>query len=268
VREALALDVRREEGSYFDSFQEKPHIGCRLTGQGSFATLRNSSGPVEAVDEAFKKHGWRSDLRYMADGPDGSDVGLRLRDMLCLVVGRWTGPDDEDTGSTSRPPTEEENRYDAIVECARDIASNKDAGVPDSIWRIASSAGLDSVYAISLRLQYPPYLDGDFDGDGVRDAAVLVEHRATGKMGIAIVHRGTRRVSILGAGTAAHGPDDLSWIDRWDVFAKDATIHLTIGDRPNTPLQADALWVGRRDSVSAFFVWTGSHYDWEPHNRR
>jgi hypothetical protein len=267
VREALALDIGREEGRYFDSFSEKPHLGCRLTGQGSFSTLPNSAGPVDLVGAAFRHHGWRSDLRYDADGPDGSNIGLRRRDMLCLVVGRWNGGDDEDT-SPPRPPTEEENRFDAIVECARDLASNQDTGVPDSLWRIASSAGLDSVYAISLHLQYPPYLSGAFDGDGVGDAAVLIEHRATGKVGIAVVHRGTGRVTILGAGSAADGPDDLSWADRWDVFPKGTTLHLTIGDRPNAQLIADALWVGKDDSVSAFYVWTGDRYDWESHIRR
>jgi len=267
VREALALEIRREEGSYFDSFSGKPRIGCRLTGQGSFGTLWNSAGPVELLGTAFRQHGWRSDLRYGADGPDGSDIGLRRRDMLCLVVGRWNGGDDEDTSPT-RPPTAEANRFYAVVECARDIASNQDTGVPDSIWRIASSVGLDSVYAISLQLQYPPYLDGDFDGDGVSDAAVLIEHRATGKVGIAVVHSGTRRVTILGASGAAAGPDDLSWIDRWDVFRKGSTLHLTIRDRPSARLVADALWVGAGDSVSAFYVWTGSRYDWELHKRR
>jgi hypothetical protein len=267
VRAALALDIRRGEGRYFDSFGDKPRIGCRLTGQGSFSTLPNSSGPVDLVGEAFKRHGWRADLRYGADGPDGSDIGLRRRDMLCLVIGRWDGGDEEDT-SPPRPPTEEENHFDAIVECARDVASNQDTGVPDSIWRIASSAGLDSVYAISLHLQYPPYLSGDFDGDGVSDAAVLIEHRATGKVGIAVVHRGTRRVTILGAGSAGDGPGDLSGIDRWDVFRKEATFHLTIGDRPSARLIADALWVGKRDSMSAFYVWTGSRYGWESHPRR
>ena len=98
------------------------------------------------------------------------------------------------------------------------------------------------------------------------DAAVLIEHRATGKVGIAVVHGGTRRVTILGAGGAAAGPQDLSWIDGWDVFRKEATIHLTIRDRPNARLIADALWVGKRDSVSAFYVWTGSRYDWESHH--
>ena len=265
MRVALALDIRREEGRYFDSFGDTPRIGCRLTGQGSFSALPNSSEPVGLLSEAFRQRGWRPDLRFSADGPDGSDVGMRRGDMLCLVIGRWNGGDEEDT---SPPRPEEENHFDAIVECARDVASNEDTGVPDSIWRIASSAGLDSVYAISLQLQSPPYLSGDFDGDGVSDAAVLIEHRATGKVGIAIVHSGTRRVTILGAGSAGDGPDDLSGIDRWDVFRKGATLHLTIGDRPRARLIADALWVGMRDSMSAFYVWTGSRYGWESHHRQ
>jgi len=268
VREALPLDIRREEGRYFDSFGDKSRVGCRLTGQGSFSALPTSSGPVDLVGEAFRKHGWRPDLRYGADGPDGSDIGLRRRDMLCLVLGRWSGGDDEEAESPPRPPTEEEDRFDAIVECARDVASNLDTGVPDSIWSIASNAGLDSVYAISLHLQSPPYLTGDFDGDGVRDAAVLIEHRASSKVGIAVVNRGTRQVTILAAGSAADGPGDLSWVDRWDVFPKGSTLHLTIGDRPSSRLIGDALWVGKADSVSAFYVWTGSRYGWESHKRR
>ena len=266
VRKAVPLDIRREDGRYFDSFGDKPRIGCRLTGRGPFSTFPDSAGPVEPVGKAFRQQGWRPDLRYGADGPDGSDVGVRRRDMLCLVIGRWNGGDDEEDTLPPRQPMEEENGFDAIVECARDVASNQDTGVPDSLWRIASSAGLDSVYAISLSLQSPPYLSGDFDGDGVSDAAVLIEHRATGKVGIAVVHGGTHRVTILGAGGAAAGPQDLSWIDGWDVFRKEATMHLTIRDRPNARLIADALWVGKRDSVSAFYVWTGSRYDWESHH--
>lgn len=121
AREALNLDLTREDGRYADSFQGTPRLGCRMTGRGSFATLGKSSGLVETVDTAFKLRGWRADLRFMADGPDGSDVGLRLGDMLCLVMGRWSGHDDEDT--VARPPREEEDRYELIVECSRDAAS-------------------------------------------------------------------------------------------------------------------------------------------------
>ena len=121
AREALNLDLTREDGRYADSFQGTPRLGCRIRGWGSFAELGNTAGPVEAVDTAFKLRGWRADLRFMADGPDGSDVGLRRRDMLCLVMGRWSGHDDEDP--VARPPREEEDRYELIVECARTAAN-------------------------------------------------------------------------------------------------------------------------------------------------
>jgi hypothetical protein len=263
MRQALGIDIKREDGKYFDSAHGVARLGCRLKAAGSFTQLRNESGPVGAVEAGFTQNGWRGDLRYMADGPDGSDIGLRRLDQLCMVSGRWDGGDDGDT--MPRAPTEEDNQFEAIVECARDVPSNADAGVPDSIWRIAVEAGLDSVYAISLRLQYPPYLDGDFDGDGLADAAVLVDNRATGKSGVAIVHRGNRRVTILGAGADGSGPRDLSWIDRWDVFRRGTTYNLTIGDRPSLQMGADALWVGRQDSISAFYVWTGANYVWESH---
>lgn len=82
-------------------------------------------------------------------------------------------------GRNVRAPTPEEDIYRIVVECTRDVASNSNGDVPDSIWGIAARAGIDSVYAISLSLQSPPYTTGDFDGDGVSDAAVLVEHRIT-----------------------------------------------------------------------------------------
>jgi hypothetical protein len=270
MKDALLLNVKREDGDYFDSFKSAPRLGCRLTAEGSFAALEDSAGPVAAVEKAFTRQGWRGDLRYMADGPDGQDLGFRQLDMLCILLGRWDGGDDDEISddSTPQPTSTEENRYQAIVECARDVASNVDAGVPDSIWRIASAAGLDSIYAVSLTLQSPPYLEGDFDGDGVSDAAVLVEHRATGKLGIAVVRRGAHRVSILAGGSGEAGPDDLSGIDRWDVFRKGTTYNLTIADRPSIQLGADAVWVGRRDSLSAFYVWTGANYIWDLPARR
>lgn len=121
VHAALKLDLSREDGHYTDSFQGTPRLGCRMTGRGSFAALGTTGGPVEALDAAFTRQGWTSDLRYMADGPDGSAVGLRRRDMLCLVMGRWSGHDHDDT--PPRPPTEEEDRYEVIIECAREAGS-------------------------------------------------------------------------------------------------------------------------------------------------
>lgn len=269
VRTTLELDVRRQEGSFADSFEGKPRVGCRLTATGSFAALGDRADPVDELLRAFEKRHWWMDLRYQADGPDGSDVGLRRRETLCLIVGRWDGGDDSDTSTAVPPSTPEENRYDVIVECVHDVRSNEDASVPDSIWATARAAGLDSLYAIAVRVQDPPYVDGDLDGDGSPDAAVLVEQRSSGKLGVAFVHYRTNRVFIAGAGSPiARGPDDLSWIDELNVLRKDAAFDTVIRDVPSSPRLGDALWVAHGDSASAFLLWTGRGYVWEARPNR
>jgi hypothetical protein len=50
------------------------------------------------------------------------------------------------------------------------------------------------------------------------DVAVLVKERSTGKLGIAIVHSPTGKVTILGAGIdIGNGGDDFEWMDSWQV---------------------------------------------------
>jgi hypothetical protein len=256
----MGANPLREDGAFDDSFQGTRRLGCRLTSRQPGGV--GSTDSASSVQDAFIRAGWAQDLRYSADGPDGSDIGMRRRDILCLLVTRSSGHDDTDT--TSRTVTVVDDTVLTIAECARDVASNEGAGVPDSVWRIATAHGVDSLYAIDERLQYPPYQDGDFDGDGIADAAVLVSERTTGKLGVAFVLVGSRRVIVVGAGKAAkRGADDLAWIDQWDVYRRQATTHLTIRLRPSLPLRADALWISKRDSADAFLVWSGAGFSWD-----
>jgi hypothetical protein len=53
------------------------------------------------------------------------------------------------------------------------------------------------------------------------DIAVLVKERSTGKLGIAIVHGTTGKVTILRAGIGiGNGGDDFDWVDSWQVYSK------------------------------------------------
>jgi hypothetical protein len=265
LRAALDTNPWRQDGEFDDSFRGTRRLGCRLSVRQQRVPQRSGDQPP-SLETLFTQRGWAQDLRYSADGPDGSDIGMRHLDILCIVMTRMNGDDDADT--TSRAASPDDNEVDTIVECARDVASNADAGVPDSLWRIATAQGIDSVYAIDVRLQYPPYQDGDFDGDGVADAAVLVTQRATGKLGVAFVLGGPRRVVIVGAGrSVAPGPDDFSWIDTWDVFRREATLHLTIPARPSMPRRGDDLWIAKRDSAGAFIAWNGRDFSWDTHGR-
>jgi hypothetical protein len=264
MREALGLAVRREDGAYQDSFRHTARVGCRLSANATAQTAGIAKDPVGTLQQTFARRGWRFDQRYGADGPDGSLIGMRYRDIMCLVNGQWDGGDDSepDSVSAARAP---DPSYAVQIECARDVASNAEGYVADSLWSIARQAGLDSIYAISYVITGSPFELGDFDGDGVVDAAVLIEHRTTGKMGVAVVRRGARQVTILGAGAGGSGPDDLEWVREVEVFHRGTTWDLTIGDRPATPLLGDALWVAHRDSVSAFYVWNGTGFAFEAH---
>jgi hypothetical protein len=254
---AIGLSFDRADGSFADSFRGTPRVGCRLRADG-YPALGDTIEATTAIEGALAPYGWAMDLRYMADGPDGSDIGLRHLALLCQV-GVYGIPDDDDADTV--PATPPDSSVTVTVECARDIADNADAGVPDSLWEVARAAGVDSLYAIDMRLQYPPYLDGDFDGDGVADAAVLVQERATGKLGVAFVVGTPRRVAIVGAGTAIPDVgDDLSWIHDMDHVSYGVTYDLAHRALPRAPFDADALRLTDGAERTLFLGWRGGRF--------
>jgi len=96
----------------------------------------------------------------------------------------------------------------------------------------------------------PSYLDGDFNGDGKIEVAVLVKQRSTGKLGIAIIHGGTGKVAILGAGNGiGNGGDDFEWMDYWQLYPKGRTSETTAPQ-----LRGDALLVGKSEAASTLIL--------------
>src|SRR5215813_4202960 len=93
--------------------------------------------------------------------------------------------------------------------------------VPEVIERVMAIESLSKDYDVSFQVK-PFYLLGDFNGDGKADVAVLIKQRSTGKVGIAIINRGTDEVIILGAGTTiGNGGDNFEWMDSWESYSKD-----------------------------------------------
>ena len=105
----------------------------------------------------------------------------------------------------------------------------------------------------------PFYQRGDFDGDGKADLAILVRAKATGKIGILVLHRAGKPV-LLGAGRPfGNGGDDFAWIDQWSVDDGGAK------PRRGTPSPrepADALWVAKEGSASASIRYRNGTYVW------
>ena len=108
----------------------------------------------------------------------------------------------------------------------------------------------------------PSYLSGDFDGDHKPDIAVLVRQKTTGKIGIAVCHSSTNKVSFIGAGTeVGNGGDNFDWMDIWKVAPK-ATAARQVGKVAARLLKGDALHIETSESTSALIYWNGRRYVW------
>jgi len=136
--------------------------------------------------------------------------------------------------------------------------------VPDAVKKALTNGPVGKKYALSFQTK-PSYLEGDFDGDGKMDTAVLVKERSTGKVGIAIVHGTTGKVTVLGAGIGiGNGGDDFEWMDSWKVYFKTPVAHVS-GETSVPRLRGDALLVEKSEAASALIYWNGKRYVWSQH---
>ena len=139
-------------------------------------------------------------------------------------------------------------------------AQSREAKIPAWARTAIRNAPFGSQIAIVAWLE-PNIQEADFDGDGKTDVAVLVRERSSDKAGIVVVHRGTKRAFVIGAGTAmSHGGDDFSWMDSWRIVTGPAEQGAT--DEPPPTLRGAALWVVKDGSGSGLVYWTGTRYAW------
>jgi hypothetical protein len=133
--------------------------------------------------------------------------------------------------------------------------------IPEAVRGAIANGSLAKGFDVSFHVNRF-HLRGDFNGDGKADVAVLVKQRSTGKLGIAIVHGGTDKVTILGAGTAiGNGGDDFEWMDSWQVYSKGRVAHQG-GETSGPHLRGDALLVSKSEAASALIYWNGNRYVW------
>jgi hypothetical protein len=133
--------------------------------------------------------------------------------------------------------------------------------VPDAVKKALTNWPAGKKHDLSFWIK-PSYLDGDFNGDGKMDTAVLVKERSTGKLGIAILDGTTGKVTILGAGNGiGNGGDDFEWMDSWQVYSKTRGAHAP-GEKSVLHLRGDALLVEKSEAASALIYWNGKKYVW------
>lgn len=131
------------------------------------------------------------------------------------------------------------------------------ASLPPDVWEALTQG---NSYAILSTIN-PFYLQGDFDGDGFRDTAVLVQERASGKKGAAIVFTGGK-VRIVGAGQdIGDGTTDLNWMDAWYVEPKGKVAQGTTPETPPT-MKGDGIMAIKTESGSGLIWWDGKRFNW------
>jgi hypothetical protein len=114
-------------------------------------------------------------------------------------------------------------------------------------------------YKISTRIN-PYYLQGDFNGDGKVDTALLIEEKASGKVGIAFVLG--RKIAIVGAGKATgNGGDNFDWMDAWYVYGK-SKVQMGAEETAPPTLKGDALFAMKAESASSLIYWDGKGFAW------
>jgi hypothetical protein len=99
----------------------------------------------------------------------------------------------------------------------------------------------------------PGLVQGDFNGDGQRDVAVLVSNKANKKIGIAIVFRGDIPPLVLGAGKPFYeAGDDFQWLTGWEM----------VGPAADAKNKADRLALA--GTVTGSVVWSGKGFLFGP----
>jgi len=126
-------------------------------------------------------------------------------------------------------------------------------------WSDASKAhGLEIFGGINPFMQR-----GDFDGDGKADLAILVQARATKKIGILFLHRSGKAL-LVGAGfPLGNAGEDFSWLDMWAV--EDRGSNRSSDFRKSPQLKTDAITVAKEGSASGLIYFSGGKYKWRQH---
>jgi len=141
----------------------------------------------------------------------------------------------------------------------RESPCNENVQLPGSVQAaIKTETGI----RVSCRLK-PVLIQGDFDGDGRPDYAVLVINEESRKRGFLIVFGNGAR-ALAGAGRpimyGAIASPDLNF-DHWELFDKSRPVQ-SAENQEILKLRGDGLLVSYHESGSGIFYWDGKRLRW------
>jgi len=120
----------------------------------------------------------------------------------------------------------------------------------------------------------PAFIQSDFNGDGVRDIAILVIEKSTRKKGFIILHGNSTKYFVFGAGTQfGNGSDDYEWAGKWSLYKHDRAYDMHSDGPDDSLVVAEAielkrpgLMVENRKQNDSFrggiIYWNNKEYIW------
>jgi hypothetical protein len=111
VAEIPIVSATRQDTLIVDHRMGRTALGCQLRITGSRSAFEGRDSPDERLRTSLASRGWTEDLRYGADGPDGTAFAFVTGSVLCLFQAAWDGGDDAD------PSYVPHDRYELVVGC-------------------------------------------------------------------------------------------------------------------------------------------------------
>jgi hypothetical protein len=114
----------------------------------------------------------------------------------------------------------------------------------------------------------PSSIRGDFNGDGRKDYAFLIQENATKKFGFVIFHgRGAQatrtRITVIAAGkTIAELGDNIQWANFWRTYPRDAATGEEESQVLVPILKSDAIHLEQKGKRRGLLYWDGRKYAW------
>ena len=142
-----------------------------------------------------------------------------------------------------------------------------DKSIPRWVKQEFSSRHMYRDYSITFQMS-PSSVRGDFNGDGKKDCAFLIQEKTSLKFGIAMFHAKRPQaihteVIVLAAGkTIADLGDNIKWADFWRAYPKNEASGEVEKSVLVPVLKADAIHIEKKGKRRGLLYWNGKKYVW------
>jgi hypothetical protein len=123
VRGVVPRGAQRTNGRFTGIARGLTRYGCHITAADVLAPDAPQR-PLESVWQNLAARGWTVEQEYVADGPDGSMLGLRSGSVLCVLQHSWQTASDDERAARPDVPVP----YELAVECFREASRQPESG--------------------------------------------------------------------------------------------------------------------------------------------